>query len=248
MAQLVAFSLFGSNPKYCVGLLRNLELMHTLLPNWKAVVFCGDDVPKATLKIIASFEVEIIHCGRPKDLMGVFWRFNILQTHTFSHVLFRDTDSRFTHREVYAIQEWILSGKTLHIIRDHPNHFMPILAGMWGVTNKVHHYAIDWDWSDYSGEYWTDQLFLAERVYPILVKDSFIHDSFLFVEPHRRKLPQRLASGEFIGESFDESNLFVLKDREIILKSIKRPNSLFFMRWRNTFRLKYLILRISMHY
>lgn len=36
-------------------------------------------------------------------------------------------------REVAAVDEFLSSGKTLHLMRDHHGHFVPILAGMFGV-------------------------------------------------------------------------------------------------------------------
>ena len=47
--------------------------------------------------------------------------------------LFRDLDSRPSHREMEAVSEWLLSKHVLHVMRDHPGHDMPILAGMWGM-------------------------------------------------------------------------------------------------------------------
>ena len=43
-----------------------------------------------------------------------------------------------------AVDEWIKSGKSLHVMRDHPAHRIPagtnqmsILGGMWGLKSKV---------------------------------------------------------------------------------------------------------------
>ena len=47
--------------------------------------------------------------------------------------LFRDLDSRPSRREMEAVEEWMLSKHVVHVMRDHPGHDMPILAGMWGV-------------------------------------------------------------------------------------------------------------------
>ena len=38
-------------------------------------------------------------------------------------------------RESDAVQEWIKSGKTIHVMRDHPLHAVSILAGAWGAWN-----------------------------------------------------------------------------------------------------------------
>ena len=47
-------------------------------------------------------------------------------------MIVRDTDSRLGIREKLAVDEWLDSGKKLHIMRDHPYHRVPMLGGMWG--------------------------------------------------------------------------------------------------------------------
>ena len=38
-------------------------------------------------------------------------------------------DSWVLDREVAAVQEWVGSGRTFHVMRDHPNHKAVMLAG-----------------------------------------------------------------------------------------------------------------------
>ena len=51
----------------------------------------------------------------------------------------RDLDSRITAREVAAVAEWLGSpgGEAVHCMRDHPQHYMPIMAGMWGARSDT---------------------------------------------------------------------------------------------------------------
>ena len=47
--------------------------------------------------------------------------------------LVRDTDSRLSARERFAVEQWVQSGTALHTMRDHPKHRpMPIMGGCWG--------------------------------------------------------------------------------------------------------------------
>jgi len=41
-------------------------------------------------------------------------------------------DSRFNDREQAAVDEWMRSDKSFHIMRDHPAHTTTILAGLFG--------------------------------------------------------------------------------------------------------------------
>lgn len=40
----------------------------------------------------------------------------------------RDADSVLSARESAAVQDWLRSGKTLHVMHDHPHHGVPILG------------------------------------------------------------------------------------------------------------------------
>jgi len=41
MKKIVAFSLWGNNPKYTVGAVRNAELTPSIYPGWTARFYCG---------------------------------------------------------------------------------------------------------------------------------------------------------------------------------------------------------------
>ena len=47
--------------------------------------------------------------------------------------LSRDLDAPLTVREVEAVNEWLESDLAIHIMRDNPDHNVPILGGLWGV-------------------------------------------------------------------------------------------------------------------
>ena len=44
----------------------------------------------------------------------------------------RDLDSRFSAREVAAVDEFLSSGLPLHSMRDHPAHWAPMVGASWG--------------------------------------------------------------------------------------------------------------------
>ncbi len=71
----------------------------------------------------------------------MFWRFLIADDLTVDRFLIRDADSRylftiaasihfdrFSMRELHAVNEWIASGKQLHVMRDHPYHGVAMLV------------------------------------------------------------------------------------------------------------------------
>jgi hypothetical protein len=91
-------------------------------------------------------------------------------------------------------------------MRDHPYHATEILGGMWGVRNgliKNIKTIID----DYvKGDFWqVDQNFLREKIYPLVVNHSFVHDSYLNYNSNSKKFPSERINKEFIGDVFDEN-------------------------------------------
>jgi len=138
--KIVSFSLWGDIPMYNVGAIRNAELMSTVYPkDWVARFYIGSNVPKETIKKLGSIEqTEIVDMtGTPNDWQGMFWRFyGVNKSEDIEYIVFRDTDSRISMREYEAVREWINSGKSLHIMRDHPYHTEPIMGGMWGCKPK----------------------------------------------------------------------------------------------------------------
>ena len=66
-------------------------------------------------------------------MFPMIWRFFPTLDTQVDAFMSRDLDSIVTPREVKAVEEWVQSGKTLHTMRDHPQHNFPMLGGMWGV-------------------------------------------------------------------------------------------------------------------
>jgi hypothetical protein len=58
--------------------------------------------------------------------------------------LSRDLDSRFSEREVAAVDEWLKSEETFHVMRDHELHTNEMLAGMWGVKLEQKDVRFKW--------------------------------------------------------------------------------------------------------
>ena len=44
----------------------------------------------------------------------------------------RDLDSISSDREYAAVQEWLNSNASIHVMRDHPRHVVPMVGSAWG--------------------------------------------------------------------------------------------------------------------
>ena len=138
MKKIIAFSLWGNEPMYNVGAIKNAELVPEIYgEDWIGRFYIGEDVPQSTRDKLQSLpQIECIYLpDEIPDWTGMFWRFWTVEDDV-DYAVFRDTDSRITTRERLAVDEWIDSDKILHIMRDHPYHSEPIMGGMWGCKAK----------------------------------------------------------------------------------------------------------------
>ena len=203
--KVISVSLFGSRKKYLIGSIRLADSVARSLHTWNLVFYLGQSVPLNHEKILASKGATIIRVGEPENLSASAWRFRAANLGEPGWVLFRDADSIVSRREASAIRQWVNSGLTGHIIRDHPFHFSPIMAGLWGLRPA----SAEWFQHDlenyvFSEHYGSDQEFLAEKVYPRIVQHSLIHASFHHHETKGQRGLFEIGNsrwGTFCGES-----------------------------------------------
>ena len=176
--QLITFSLFGDNPLYCVGAVENARLAKEIYPDWTARFYVAQDVPSMYLDAIEEHGGEIIHCEKKNSYDGLNWRFRPLNEPDVDFWISRDADSRLSWRERNAVDEWLGSGKTAHLLRDCHNHGYTIMAGMFGINNKLFHEKygkIDLD--NLNANYReADQTLLQDKLWPLIIHDHVCHD------------------------------------------------------------------------
>jgi protein O-GlcNAc transferase len=201
--RVISFSLWGNSRKYTFGAIRNAELTSDIYPGWVSRFYLGTDVPTDVIDELKNIpNTEIVYkFNQPNDWTGMFWRFEAAYDESVELAVFRDTDSRISLREKYAVDEWIESDKTFHIMRDHPYHKFPILGGMWGYKN-TNKYPIKelLCGFDKRNKYGTDYDFFSEVLYPIIGDDKMVHDPFF----EMKNFPVKRDGTEFVGDVFDE--------------------------------------------
>lgn len=219
MTNYVSFSLWGSKPIYCIGALKNAELMSKIYKQWKMVVYYDGTVPRPIINKLNEIGVITID-ATSFEIYGMFWRFFAYTIDDCEYVVFRDCDSRISDREFSAVNEWIKSNKTVHVMRDHPAHKIPygtdrpgILGGMWGIKKTGYdlfgHIMSFIKNKDLS--YGSDQTFLSE-VYKTFQDDMIIHDEF----SDGLKFPLPRVEKRFVGERIDVNDLPLTNDHLII--------------------------------
>lgn len=215
----ISFSLWGNNPLYNVGAIRNAELSKTIYPDWKMVVYYNNSVPEDTINILNELGVELYEMDG--SIYPPFWRFLISEKQDCEYSIFRDCDSRITVREKLAVDEWITGGKSIHIMRDHPYHRIPagntnigILAGMWGIKGNIipmRDMIIDFIRGK-NNIYGIDQSFL-KNIYERFKDDSCIHDEFFENKP----FPIKRENGRFVGERIGVDENPIGDDYKLVL-------------------------------
>ena len=203
MKKVVSFCLWGNNPKYCVGAIKNAKLVKNFYPGWECWVYCGTSVPQETLKSLKDEGANVILRKEEGDWTGMFWRFEPISNPEVEIMISRDTDSRISQREVDAVNDWLKSGKLFHVMRDHPAHAIEILGGMWGARKPILGDMVHLINAYTKGNFWqVDQNFLKEVVWPRVSYTTCTHDEFFMKMP----FPTKRKENEFVGDVFDEND------------------------------------------
>lgn len=201
--KVVSYSLWGADPKYTIGALRNIVCCDDLLPDFECWFYVhAPSVPAEIIEALKSAPKTRVILRSEGITKARMWRFEAIDDPEVDIMLSRDTDSRITQREKNAVEAWLASGKCFHIMRDHPYHSDKIMAGMFG-TRKL-----GFTWKDRmnifdigNNTYNYDQIFLYKNVYQYIVNDSMIHASFHRYEAHATDFPDaRDAEYHFVGE------------------------------------------------
>ena len=176
--RLITFSLFGDNPLYCEGAVENARLAKEIYPNWTARFYVAEDTPEEYTWKLKDYDAEVYIRQRCNQYDGLNWRFIPLVDDTVECWISRDCDSRLSWRERRAVDEWLTTDKSVHLMRDCHNHGYSMMAGMFGVNNKLFHSRygkMDLD-NPYQQNREDDQLILHTHIWPKIIHDHICHD------------------------------------------------------------------------
>ena len=203
--KIISFSLWGDDPKYCVGALKNAELRKKIYPEWICRFYTHKDVPEKYINKLKSFEnTEVLIEDREADWTGMFWRFEAISDDDVSVMISRDCDSRLNLRESEAVQEFINSDKLFHIMRDHPWHKFNVLGGMFGIKKGLLDNMKDLCASfSQTNNYGTDYKFFDSIIDKIPAEALMLHDPFF----SGVDFPSQRKRNQFVGQVFDENDI-----------------------------------------
>ena len=178
--QVIAFTLFGANPRYLRGAIDNALAAPEIYPGWQLRFHVDETVPadlRAALEGLGC-EVRLEAPGQPLR-QRLAWRFKVADDPAVDRFLIRDVDALVSPREAGAVQAWIASGKAFHVMRDWWTHTDLILAGMWGgmtgflpsIWPMLNAYR-----SPTMETPNIDQWFLRDCIWPLIRQDCLVHD------------------------------------------------------------------------
>lgn len=202
--KIISFSLYGSLPLYTDGAIANAELAAELYPGWTVRFYVDDTTPADVVSALRARHAEILPVTAPRlgPMYGRYWRFWIAAEPDIERFIVRDADSRLNTREKAAVDDWIKSGRSFHVMRDNAAHGRQILSGMWGATGnklpQIRHLTDSWGRYSQQGE---NDLFMSEVIFPLISDDYICHDSYGHF-PDAMPFPphERMTGTSFVGE------------------------------------------------
>ncbi len=207
-SDVIAFSLWGSSPRYLRGAVRNLQELPLVYPGWVCRFYVDDSVPVEFVNLAIELGAQVIQQPAQQSVrQKLSWRFLVANDPTVRRFLVRDADSVVSGREATAVAEWLASDRWFHVMRDYWTHTDPILAGMWGGRSGLLPDLAPLVSSYQSGKLETlniDQWFLRDRVWPMIRSQTLIHDR-CFRVLEARQWPEVAPPGDWhVGQ--DESS------------------------------------------
>ena len=212
MRKVIALSIYGADPKYCIGAAKNVWLAKAWYPGWQVIVWADQSVPSKVTDYLLGAGAEVMDASS-FDTGGEFWRFLVADLPDVERYIIRDADSRIGEREARAVAQWIESGKSFHVMRDHPHHHDVVMGGMWGakgglikdMAGLIRKFGTHI--CDPKTVYACDQQFIRHMIWDDVKNDCLQHDSCLaHLYPGSVPFPTQLSydSPRFVGEVFDE--------------------------------------------
>jgi hypothetical protein len=168
--KVVAYSLYGNNPRYTDGALANAKLIAEYFPGWTMRVYHDKSVPEPVLKHLRDHNAELVDMSEDPLKNQMVWRFLPAGEANVDRFTSRDIDARLSAREAAAVKEWEESDLPFHVMRDHPSHNnFKVSGGMWGskggAIKDIQERLLG---SHLANDYIVDMDFLNSQIWPLM--------------------------------------------------------------------------------
>lgn len=232
---LFSYSLYGSNPKYAVGAIKNAIIAEHLFPDFDVRIYLAEDVPLWAVQTLALLpNVVLAFTNGPSNNTAMYWRFFAFEDDEYERVVIKDADARLGLRDRAVHDEWVASDLDFHIVKDHPTgHSEPIIGCHFGakrgalkdIRELIDSYNV-------TNQYGSDQWFLRDKVYDRAIKSALVHDGYYNTqvsEPSRVvPPPPRKWTLDHIGAALTETDEFSYEiDRQTAINHHGSPDFIY---------------------
>lgn len=216
--QVIAFTLFGSDPRYLRGALHNVLAARDHYPGWTCRFYADASVDEALLGALRDEGAEVIadEIGNDDVRYRLCRRFLVADDPAVGRFLVRDCDSVVGAREAAAVDAWMRSGKPFHAMRDWWTHTDLMFAGMWGgIAGMLPNFAAalaDFLALTPDGPNW-DQRFLGWHVWSSVREQILVHDRLFngqATEPFPTPSPpglEHVGQNQFVADRAGQARL-----------------------------------------
>lgn len=232
MKKIISLSLWGDDPKYCIGAVRNAELALIHYPGWQCRFYVpvGEGLHPTTLgKTLCKLETmpntEVAIVMEPSSWHGMFWRFLPASEDDVDVFISRDCDSRISAREASAVKEWMAGPHLVHSMADHPYHFNPkagLMGGMFGMKRHAcpqMEGLINKFKAKYPDAWQCDQDFLRDYIFPLVARK--IHPTS-DIHPGCDRFPLPRENDAFVGEIIGPNEEVLHPEHRIMRNEVQR--------------------------
>jgi len=241
-------SLYGKDPLYIWGVIRNAQLVPVYLPDWTLRVYVAADpapselaVPMRIIEKLRLLGAEIATVPNINGMAARNWRLLAANDQQIDYFLVRDADSRLSEREAAAIRDWLSvaekngSHAIIHCIRDHPKHAeQAIVDGLWGGRPQALHQRLHkhiTDIPELASQSATSKdvgVVLNNVLWPAVAEVACCHDSVSpcgrwTTPPGRRPFPLPRPLEAYVGQKFDEHQELVIHDGNELKSDVLCP-------------------------
>ena len=238
--KVIAMSLYGKNPYYTWGVLRNAQLVPVYLPDWTLRVYVAADPTPPELAVSPRILNKLRHLGAEIATVSIRsstgmaprnWRLLVVDDQNLHYFLLRDADTRLSEREAATVGDWVSTAEkhgslsaVVHCIRDHPKHAeRAIVDGLWGGCPRAPYRLLRQDFAQLpyfqasSNKTFNVMSWLNRVLWPAVSNFSCCHDS---VSPcgrwtpltSQRAFPVPRRGREYIGQKFDRRHQLIHRD------------------------------------
>ncbi len=100
---IISFSLYGGQPRYCETLIKNVEVARELYPDWMCRIYLDDSVPQHVWQRLTQPNTQLVDMSQEKTIFPTLWRFLVMDDASVKRYIVRDADSLLSDREVAAV-------------------------------------------------------------------------------------------------------------------------------------------------